>query len=70
MQLPERIVVKRTGLNFFVRIEYEDMPKFCTSCLVIGHNQYSCRNSNKDHEMRQAIVEKEGRNRRKMTHRE
>lgn len=70
MQLSERILVKRTGLNFFVRIEYEDMPEFCTLCSVIGHNRNSCRNSKTDHETRQETVEEEGRKRRKTKQRE
>lgn len=36
-RLPEKLLVKILGLNFFVKLEYEDLPAFCVSCELIGH---------------------------------
>lgn len=42
-QLPEKILVERRELNFYVRIEYEKMPEFCINCGIIGHSLSICR---------------------------
>lgn len=41
--LPERILVKRRRLNFFVNITYEKLPYFCTYCSSIGHSIEACK---------------------------
>ncbi|XP_019432836.1 PREDICTED: uncharacterized protein LOC109339775 [Lupinus angustifolius] len=45
--LPSQILVEREGFAFFVHIEYENLPAFCSGCQVIGHLISSCRR-NKD----------------------
>lgn len=37
------IMVEREDFTFFVGIEYEKVPYFCTECQVIGHMLYECR---------------------------
>ncbi|XP_019418439.1 PREDICTED: uncharacterized protein LOC109329226 [Lupinus angustifolius] len=41
--LHEQILVEREGFAFFVGIEYENVPPYCTSCNSIGHVQSNCR---------------------------
>lgn len=36
--IPNRILVKRKNINFFVEIEYKNLPMFCTNYVMIGHN--------------------------------
>lgn len=32
------VLVERKGFAFFVVLEYENLPNFCSSCNTIGHN--------------------------------
>lgn len=41
--LPEKILVKRSELNFFVSVMYENLPHLCTGCGSIGHTIAECR---------------------------
>lgn len=36
------------GLPFFVGIEYERLPSFCSECQTIGHMTSECRKRNMD----------------------
>lgn len=59
--LPDKFLVKRSSLNFFVRLEYEDLPLFYSSCSIIGHKLSSCRRGREDktgHQGRNVAVEK------------
>lgn len=53
--LHDKIMVEREGYAFFVDLEYERLPQFCSSCQVIGHSASNCRKNlqydivNKDH---------------------
>lgn len=37
--LPDKILMKRSGQNCFVHLEYEDLPDFCISCVVLADNE-------------------------------
>lgn len=39
----DKILVERKDFAFFVRIEYERLPEFCSSCKMIGHSLGNCR---------------------------
>ncbi|XP_058725921.1 uncharacterized protein LOC131597230 [Vicia villosa] len=39
----DKILVERVGFSFFVDIEYEKVPEFCSYCLCIGHNVSTCK---------------------------
>lgn len=41
--LPDKVLVKREGLNFFVSIQYVNLPTFCGRCFSIGHSATMCR---------------------------
>lgn len=41
--LVHRILVERKGFAFFVDIEYETLPDFCTHCQIIGHHIDVCK---------------------------
>jgi hypothetical protein len=41
--LCHRILVERTGYAFFVDIEYENLPDFCTYCKCTGHYFEICK---------------------------
>lgn len=43
IELREKILVEREGYAFFVEIEYERLPYFCSSCQTIGHDVSNCR---------------------------
>lgn len=51
--LPEQILVTKKNaenqreFEFFAKIEYETVPKFCVECEVIGHDEIGCRRLNK-----------------------
>jgi len=42
---------------FFVELDYDNLPDFCSNCRIIGHNIKKCRRTNekneKDHVRRQ-----------------
>jgi hypothetical protein len=33
-----KVLVERKGYTFFVELEYENLPEFCSNCNFIGHN--------------------------------
>lgn len=41
--LVHKILVERKGFAFFVDIEYEALPDFCTNCQVTGHHVQICK---------------------------
>jgi hypothetical protein len=43
-----KILVERKGFAFFVELDYEHIPDFCSSCNVIGHHVTNCKRSNKE----------------------
>lgn len=43
-RLPSEILVERDGYAFFVGIEYERLPDFCTHYQTIGHPLANCNN--------------------------
>ncbi|XP_019427097.1 PREDICTED: uncharacterized protein LOC109338760 [Lupinus angustifolius] len=46
--LPNQILVEREGFAFFVYVEYENLPEFCSGCQSIGHLLSNCRRNKKD----------------------
>jgi hypothetical protein len=38
-----QVLVERTGYAFFVDLEYENLPEFCTHCNMIGHYVEICK---------------------------
>lgn len=38
-----RVLVERKGFAMFVDLDYEQIPEFCTSCRMIGHQISNCR---------------------------
>ncbi|XP_058763484.1 uncharacterized protein LOC131636917 [Vicia villosa] len=42
-ELSYKILVERIGFAFFVDIEYEKLPDFCTFCCCIGHSFNNCK---------------------------
>ncbi|XP_058783409.1 uncharacterized protein LOC131658092 [Vicia villosa] len=53
--LSYKILVERTGFAFFVDIEYEKLPDFCSFCTCIGHSIDNCKR--KEH---QSLLGKDG----------
>ncbi|KAF1868392.1 hypothetical protein Lal_00008199 [Lupinus albus] len=45
--VPNQVLVERDGFEFFVCIQVENMPAFCTGCQTIGHVVSKCRRSSK-----------------------
>jgi hypothetical protein len=43
-----KLLVERKGFAFFVDLEYEHIPAFCTECKMIGHDFENCKRSNLD----------------------
>jgi hypothetical protein len=41
-----KLLVERKGFAFFVDLEYEHIPAFCTECKLIGHNLDNCKRWN------------------------
>jgi hypothetical protein len=41
--LHERIIVERNDFEFYVDVEYENIPPFCNSCHIIGHSINNCK---------------------------
>jgi hypothetical protein len=41
-----KLLVERKGFAFFVDLEYEHIPAFCTECKMIGHNLDNCKRWN------------------------
>jgi hypothetical protein len=38
------VLVERKGFAFFVDLDYENLPDFCTHCNMIGHYVENCKN--------------------------
>ncbi|CAL0318467.1 unnamed protein product [Lupinus luteus] len=47
-ELPNQILVEREGYAFFVELQYEKLPQYCTGCQNIGHVLSDCRKKSKD----------------------
>jgi hypothetical protein len=43
-----KLLVERKGFAFFVDLEYEHIPAFCTECKMIGHDFDNCKRWNMD----------------------
>jgi len=41
-----RVLVERTGFAFFLDLDYDNLPQFCSFCCCIGHQQANCKRSN------------------------
>jgi hypothetical protein len=54
-----KVLVERKGYAFFVDLDYENLPDFCTHCNMVGHYVDNCKklqsqeNANKDFEPKQ-----------------
>jgi hypothetical protein len=53
-----KLLVERKGFAFFVDLEYEHIPPFCTECKMIGHSLDNCKRRN----MEELRVTKENNN--------
>jgi len=38
-----KVLVERQGYEFFVDLDYENIPDFCTHCKMIGHHVDICK---------------------------
>lgn len=47
MEIPDRIMVKRKHLNFFVSLEYKKLPEMCFHCGTIEHVLEECGKKNR-----------------------
>ncbi|MCH97558.1 hypothetical protein A2U01_0018553, partial [Trifolium medium] len=60
-----KVLVERQGFAFFVDLEYENLPDFCTNCNIIGHHLNNCKRihaNNENHATKeQGIVKKQAR---------
>ncbi|KAK2429370.1 hypothetical protein QL285_027819 [Trifolium repens] len=64
--LRHKLLVERKGFAFFVDLEYEHIPAFCSECKMIGHSIENCRRwgfeenskANKDNNKNQKAPEK------------
>jgi hypothetical protein len=41
--LRDKVLIERVGFAFFVDIDYENLPPFCTNCKLIGHHVGNCK---------------------------
>ncbi|MCH87332.1 hypothetical protein A2U01_0008200, partial [Trifolium medium] len=41
--LRDKVLVERKGFAFFVDLDYENLPHFCSNCKVIGHHVGICK---------------------------
>jgi hypothetical protein len=44
--LRDKVLVERKGFAFFVELDYENLPPFCSHCQVIGHHVGNCKKLN------------------------
>ncbi|MCH93321.1 hypothetical protein A2U01_0014270, partial [Trifolium medium] len=44
--LRDNVLVERKGFAFFVDLDYENLPQFCSNCKVIGHHVGICKKLN------------------------
>ncbi|MCH93483.1 hypothetical protein A2U01_0014435, partial [Trifolium medium] len=61
-----KVLVERKGFAFFVDLEYENLPEFCSNCKIIGHHVGICK---KLMPIDDAKIVKEQQDRRKVTNR-
>jgi hypothetical protein len=47
-----KLLVERKGYAFFVDLEYEHIPDFCTECKMIGHSIENCYRWKKEEELK------------------
>ncbi|GAU22700.1 hypothetical protein TSUD_138230 [Trifolium subterraneum] len=47
-----KLLVERKGFAFFVELDYEHIPEFCSSCKIIGHNVDNCKRWAKEEELK------------------
>jgi hypothetical protein len=53
------VLVERKGFAFFVDIEYENLPDFCSECHIIGHHVDNCKKvSRKEGPVKEILVQK------------
>ncbi|WJX67277.1 hypothetical protein P8452_51766 [Trifolium repens] len=38
-----KVLVERQGFAFYVELDYENLPDFCTNCNIIGHHLNNCK---------------------------
>lgn len=50
------LLVERKGFAFYVDLEYENLPDFCTYCRMIGHHVDYCKKWHPEPEARQDTV--------------
>jgi hypothetical protein len=50
--LRHKLLVERKGFAFFVDLEYEHIPDFCSECKMIGHSIDNCYRWKKEEELR------------------
>jgi hypothetical protein len=50
-----KLLVERKGFAFFVDLEYERIPEFCTECKVIGHCLDNCKRWHRHEESKQPV---------------
>jgi hypothetical protein len=43
-----KVLVERKGFAFFIDIEYENVPDFCSECQIIGHHIDNCKRWNNE----------------------
>jgi hypothetical protein len=41
--LRDKVLVERKGFAFFVELDYENLPDFCSNCKILGHNMHNCK---------------------------
>ncbi|XP_058741883.1 uncharacterized protein LOC131614291 [Vicia villosa] len=52
-ELRDKILVERVGFAFFVDIEYEKLPDFCSFCKLMGHTIHTCkRKQSSEHQLK------------------
>lgn len=57
--LPNKILVKRSGLNFFVCLGYRDLLDFCNPCSTLGHKLSNCQKIEVVNDEHQGRIDKE-----------
>ena len=55
-----QVLVERKGFAFFVNLDYENVPDFCTHCKKIGHYFEICKNRSFDRVQEDVIPNKDG----------
>lgn len=61
--LRDKILVEHEGYAFFVEVEYERLPFFCTACQAIGHDISNCKRKQHsyDNSVKETEVKKDSR---------